>query len=96
MPMTNYWAARVKSPKLFKDGTLRWKKLGKGISVIVGKLKKGDGKTMVIQAYRFDKKQYSKESAKKWLKKKGVKWIEFAATDDIEENYAQVDEEERI
>lgn len=89
MPMENYWSARVKNPKLFKEDSFRWKKLGKGISALMGKLK-NDGDTMVIQAYRFDKSKYSKAEAKKWLKKEGIKYTEFATIEDIVSNYATI------
>lgn len=43
----------------------------------MGKLKGEE--SMTIQAYRFPKSEYTVEQAKEWLKKEGVKTIEFEA-----------------
>ncbi len=71
MPFKSEHAARVLSPKRF-DRFAR-KKLGKGVSVILGITK---GKTQ-IQAYRFDKSRWTPASAKAWLKRRKIKISNF-------------------
>lgn len=85
MPLPNFHSARVKSPVAFKvlqgkSGKFRTKKIAKGITILVGKLKKspkGKENSMVVQAYRFDKGAYTVKKAKDWLKKNKVSFISF-------------------
>jgi hypothetical protein len=51
------------------------------VSIIVGKLKDGDG-AMVAQAYRFDKEKFTEQQAKAWLKEHDVKVKTFEAAAD--------------
>lgn len=85
MPLPNFHSARVKSSGMFKvilgkSGKFRTKKIAKGITVLVGKLKKppkGKENSMVVQAYRFDKGTYTTKQAKDWLKRNKVSFTSF-------------------
>lgn len=81
MPYPNEHAARVREPGDFKDGSFRRKKITEGVSIIVGKLKEGDG-SMVTQAYRFDKDKFSEQAARAWLKENEVKTKSFEPASD--------------
>lgn len=59
-------AARVKDPSEFEEGSFRRKNITKGVDIIMGKLKGSD--KMEVQTYRFDKKVFTPEQAKEWLK----------------------------
>ena len=77
MPFPNEHAARQLEPGQFK--TFRRSSLGfpKGIQAIIGI--KENGKT-AIQSLRFDKKVWSSDKAKKWLKAHNFKTeVEAAA-----------------
>lgn len=78
MPYPNFHAARVRDPDDFIEGTFRTIQLRPGVSLILGKLK-SDGKNgpMTAQAYRFDKRKFTVDQAKDWLKKHKVKTILF-------------------
>jgi hypothetical protein len=73
MPYPNQHAGRVADPDQFS--TCRTKKLGGGISLIICK-KKGSNEWK-NQAYRFDKRKFTVDQAKKWLKDHDVKTILF-------------------
>lgn len=63
---------RLKDPDLFKSDTFRSKDIGKGIRLILGKLKdppEGEGDSMVAQAVRFEKEAgWDLAKAKAWAK----------------------------
>lgn len=71
----NQWRARIRNPEDFREDTFRTKDLEgiQGIQIIVGRLKPdnvqrgADPESMVVQAYRFDKKNWTKESAEDWM-----------------------------
>lgn len=75
MPYQNEHAARIINPSEFQQNSFRRINIKTGIDAIIGKLK---GKsTTTTQAYRFDKKVYTVEQAKKWLKDNKIKYISF-------------------
>jgi len=76
MPLPNEHSARIKSPKGYIRIRRQNNKFGAGIDVIFGV--KPDGKTEV-QSIRFDKKKFTSESARKWLKDHDYSPIEFEA-----------------
>jgi hypothetical protein len=76
-PYPNEHAARVRDPKDFDPKSFRRKRIKDGISVILGKLK-GE-KSMTVQSYRFDKKKFTAEAARKWLKDHDVNYQSFEA-----------------
>ena len=76
MPYPNEHSARVRDPDDFISDSIRRKNIRKGIDIIIGKLKDGDG-SMVIQAYRFDKDVFTASEARKWCKDHDVKYILF-------------------
>ena len=71
MPYPAEHAARISSPDKFKS--FARKTIAPGVDVILG-IK--DGKSEV-QAYRFDRKKFTPEQAKKWLKEHDVKVMTF-------------------
>lgn len=75
MPYESEHAARMKSPSQFVDGSFRRKKIAPGVSIIVAK-NKSTGK-VETQAYRFNRKQFTAQQARAWLKKHDVKPIKF-------------------
>lgn len=77
MPFPNEHAARIKNPGQFEDIRRSNDKLGAGIDAIFG-IKTVDGERVSeIQAIRFDKKKFSPDEAKAWLKDNDFKPIEF-------------------
>lgn len=77
MPYPNFHSARITSPLPQNSAVFATKGIAPGISIILQK-SKGDGdKPMSAQAYRFNKNQYTPETAKAWLKKHGLKFISF-------------------
>ena len=86
-PFPNEHAARVKDPSEFEQDTFRRKNIANGVDIIIGKLK-GSDKTEV-QTYRFDKKVFTEEQAKEWLKehKAGNKMFEPAVKDEAPKNW---------
>lgn len=86
-PFPNEHAARVKEPSEFEQGTFRRKNIANGVDIIIGKLK-GSDKTEV-QTYRFDKKVFTEEQAKEWLKEHnaGNKMFEPAVKDEAPKNW---------
>ena len=65
-PFPSEHAARVKDPSEFEEGSFRRKNIANGVDIIIGKLKGSD--KMEVQTYRFDKKVFTPEQAKEWLK----------------------------
>lgn len=65
-PFPSEHAARVKDPSEFEEGSFRRKNIANGVDIIMGKLKGSD--KMEVQTYRFDKKVFTEEQAKEWLK----------------------------
>lgn len=86
-PFPSEHAARVKDPSEFEQGTFRRKNIANGVDIIIGKLK-GSDKTEV-QTYRFDKKVFTEEQAKEWLKEHnaGNKMFEAAVKDEAPKNW---------
>jgi hypothetical protein len=76
VPYPNEHAARIIEPDKFEPDSFRRKNITKGIDIIIGKLKGGDGK-METQAYRFDKNEFTADEAKKWLKDHDITYISF-------------------
>jgi hypothetical protein len=64
---------RVRDPKDFVPESFRTKQLKDGISIIVGKLKGAKSDSMVLQAYRFEKK--SDENPDGWTLDKAKEWV---------------------
>lgn len=78
MPMVNWHSARVQSPDLFIQKTIRTLTLpGGNIQKIRGKLKSNPGGGMKDQAIRFKASVYSPSEAKKWLKEHGYTNYKF-------------------
>lgn len=62
---------RLREPGLFKDNSFRSKDIAPGIRLVLGKLKeppKGKEGSLIVQAIRFDKKKFTLEQAKAWMK----------------------------
>lgn len=80
MPYPNEHAARVRDPGDFQADSFRRKEAAPGVSIVMGKLKGGNG-AMTAQTYRFDTKKFTEAQAKKWLadNKVGFKSFEAAA-----------------
>ena len=77
MPYPNEHAARIEQPLPSNSAVYARKSIAPGISIVLQK-SKGDGnKPMSAQAYRFNKNQYTPETAKAWLKKHALKFISF-------------------
>ena len=81
MPYPNEHSARVMNPDLFINSTFRRKKIDKGVSVILGKLKNNKTDKMKVQAYRFNKQVFTPFQAKQWLKNNKIKYIKFEAAE---------------
>ena len=75
MPYPNEHAARLIRPELFEKESFRRKEISDGIDIIFGRIKGQD--KLTPQAYRFNKKKFTAEEAKAWLKKEGLKYILF-------------------
>ncbi len=75
MPYPNEHAARILSPGGFSE--FRRKQIAPGLSLILGKLK--GSIRWVTQAYRFNKKNYTSEKARKWLKDHNISYKSFEA-----------------
>ena len=66
---------RVRNPDHFRKDTFRTKQIKgvEGVSIIIGKLKPehvpegNDPDSMVVQAYRFSRKNWTMEEAKRWI-----------------------------
>jgi len=78
MPYPNEHSARQTDPGQY-DTFRRYKPSGfpKGVSVILGIKGTGKDKKSEIQSIRFDKKLWTVEAAKKWLKEHGFKTGKF-------------------
>lgn len=82
---------RAKNPDGFVSDSFRTKVIddAKGISIIVGKLKEGDG-SMVLQSYRFAKdKGWTKEKAQAWVNKTKKESTDESVSDDPLYDYLQ-------
>jgi hypothetical protein len=79
MPYKSEHTARVKSPDLFVADSFRRKKISDGVIIIIGKLKTDPAGSTVTQTYRFDKKKFSAEQVRKWLKDHNINAISFEA-----------------
>lgn len=73
MPFKNVHSARVRNPDLFS--TCRTISIDTGINAIYCKLKDED--RWQIQAYRFNKNQFTPAQAKAWLKDHDISYISF-------------------
>jgi len=71
MPYPNQHSARVRDPQGFEPDSMRTKQLGAGVSLILGKLRDGDG-NLKAASYRFDKEKFDAKQARAWLKAHGV------------------------
>lgn len=96
MPYPNFHACRVKSPSLFKKGSLRTLNTKtKGLTFISGKLKSND--KSAVQAYRYKKTDWPADRARTHCSKHNGKF-ETARTrkalslHDNEKDYLMVDE----
>ena len=86
MPYPNEHSARIVEPGKFDPKSFRRKTVGKGISIIMGKLK-GET-TMTTQAYRFPKSSFTAAEAKAWLEEHKIKFVYHGVGADI---YAWID-----
>lgn len=77
MPYPNEHAARIKNPELFQETSFRRKNIDTGVDIVIGKLTGED--STITQSYRFDKKKFSADEAKKWLKDNEINYIKFEA-----------------
>lgn len=77
---------RVENPDNFDPDTYRTKDIGKGISLVLGKLKNKNSKDdpMVTQSVRFD----MNDKKEKWTSKKAKEWIKKLPTFN-ESNFAE-------
>jgi len=63
----NSWRYRLRNPDLFIDSSFRSKEITDGVTLVLGKLKDGNG-SMVAQAVIFNKDKFpEKADAQKWL-----------------------------
>lgn len=93
MPYPNEHAARINSPKKYKRMKRVNDKFGKGIDVIFGF---NDKNKSEVQAIRFDKKKFTPEEAKEWLKDHDKKYMKFEKAvneSQFEEIYMKIIEE---
>ena len=81
MPFPNEHAARQTDPGQYKEFRRTHPKgFPDGIDAIFGIKGEGKNRTSEIQTLRFDKKKWTPEAAKKWLKKHNFKTtLEVAA-----------------
>jgi len=94
-PYPNEHSARVRDPGDFIDESFRRKKIDTGVSLIMGKLKGGDG-AMVAQAYRFSVDNFTVAEAKAWCKKHDVKYILFEPASGERESITLADVEREL
>ncbi len=80
MPYENEHSAVVGNPADFEPNFTRRLNKSGGVSIIIGKLKES-GKT-AAKSYRFDKKKFTPDEAREWLKKHGQKTISFEKAKD--------------
>lgn len=76
MPYPNQHSARVKSPLDHATAIFATKNIAPGINIILQRPKSG-GSSMEVQAYRFDKENFTADEAKNWLKKHDIRYISF-------------------
>lgn len=77
MPYPNEHAARQLDPNQFKKIRRTSTNFPKGVSALIGVLSNGKTK---IQSIRFNRRYWTVEQAKRWLKKHGYKSNVEAAT----------------
>lgn len=70
MPLPCEHSARVRCPCAFRHGTLRSKRIRRGVRLILGKRIGGHG-AMEVQAVRLDACEFSAEQARQWLREHG-------------------------
>lgn len=84
----NYYRVRQIDPEKFEKDSFRtiWISKSKGIKAIIGRLK-GE-KITTVQSLLFDKKKWTKEKIKKWIKEHSDKFHAYLeiAEDNLEEN----------
>jgi hypothetical protein len=77
----NEHAARIAEPGEFESETFRRKEIAPGVSLVMGKRKKGGA--METQAYRFSAEKFTADEARAWLKDHKISGASFsAATED--------------
>jgi len=81
MKNKNNHIAKIINTDEFKENSFEEKEKQKGVLAVFGNLKNIEAN--VIQSYRFDKKEFTADEAKKWLSKKNIKYILF---DEAKEN----------
>jgi hypothetical protein len=84
IPYPNEHAARVADPDSFDPQSMRSKDLGDGVRIIIGK--KPGSASMVTQAYRFDKDQFTAAQARAWLKDHDIKFMDFEPAEPARES----------
>ncbi len=89
MPNTKQHSAVIRDAKAFDADSLRAKPLDAGVSLVVGKLRGGDGMEKV-QGYQFAEGQFSATQARGWLKDRGVASYMFAPADAAAETFAEI------
>jgi len=76
MPYSNFHAARVQEPLPQSNAIYATKAIAPGITIILQK-HKDSSSSMEVQAYRFEKRQYTAQESREWLKKHNIKIISF-------------------
>lgn len=77
MPYPNEHAARISAPIPSNASITKRKQIAPGISIIIQRNKGDDEKSMHVQAYRFNKRYFTIEKAKQWLKSHDIKSMSF-------------------
>ena len=94
MPFPNEHSARLKDPIPSNAATTKRQTIAPGISIIIQR-SKGDGEdAMKTQSYRFSKRRFTTETAKKWLNSHKIKPISFhpaEASSDKEDRGTMID-----
>lgn len=75
MPYPNQHSARIKAPLSHDIAIFATKQITLGVNIILQRPKSGG--SMEVQAYRFDKENFTAEEAKDWLKKHDIRYVSF-------------------
>lgn len=77
MPYSQWHSARIRQPGRFVRIRVLWAR--KGILAYGGPLKTDSRGGIVISSIRFDRKKFTVNAAKKWLRDHRYKYIQFEA-----------------
>jgi len=80
MPYPNQHAARLTDPKDFDPDSFGAKKIGDGITLMMGR--REGSKTTEGMSYRFDKEKFTPEEAKDWLAEHKIDYTAFEPAED--------------